>query len=213
MRVRIPRPPAIHRPPMHPLAALSLLVNLAAAAAYPWGTDSCGPPIHGSGSSTDTTGLTIKMDGSKVVLASTRGSFKGFYMQATQNLAWSNTPAGARLSRTHLLPQKSHAYEGTTGSNVCGGTANTVFFQTAATAKSSVSANIACTVGQSFSITAYVVFSKSSAYVSMTSQVIARPKLGNCRLQLSCVKLTSLNSHRAGRMWQRHRLSLLSFPP
>jgi hypothetical protein len=105
VRVRIPRPPAIHRPPMHPLAALSLLVNLAAAAAYPWGTDSCGPPIHGSGSSTDTTGLTIKMDGSKVVLASTRGSFKGFYMQATQNLAWSNTPAGA--SRAHTCCHKS----------------------------------------------------------------------------------------------------------
>ena len=42
---------------MHPLASLSLLLTLAAAAAYPWGTDSCGPPIHGSGSSTDASGL------------------------------------------------------------------------------------------------------------------------------------------------------------
>ena len=67
---------------------------IATVAAYPWGTSSCGPPGHGSGASADITGLTIKMDGSKVVLSSTRGSFKGFYVKSDQNLAWTDTPSG-----------------------------------------------------------------------------------------------------------------------
>ena len=106
-KVKMPLTQAMHHhlQRMHPLASLSLLLTHAAAAAYPWGTDSCGPPVHGSGSSTDASGLTIKMDGSKVVLASTRGSFRGFYMKSAQDLAWSNTPAGA--SRKHMCCRNS----------------------------------------------------------------------------------------------------------
>jgi hypothetical protein len=89
------RAPAIALHAMQLLFFCALLLLIAAATAYPWGTNSCGPPGHGSGASSDATGLTIKMDGSKAVLSSTRGAFKGFYMKSDQNLRWTDTPAGA----------------------------------------------------------------------------------------------------------------------
>ena len=95
-----PSPPT-HAPPRFPFIAS----HSRGCSRLSVGTDSCGPPIHGSGSSTDASGLTIQMDGSKVVLASTRGSFRGVYMKSLQDLAWSNTPAGA--SRNHMCCRNS----------------------------------------------------------------------------------------------------------
>ena len=87
-----------------------------------------------------------------------------------------------RFAPTHTLflqLSRFKASAGTTGSNVCGGTANTAFFHTNANAKTVVAANIACSPGQSFSVTAYVVFAYSSAYVSMSSQVLPSPPKQN----------------------------------
>jgi hypothetical protein len=60
---------------------------------------------------------------------------------------------------------------GTTGSSICNGSANTVLFHSDSNAKSLVSSNIACSLGQAFSISAHVVFSFSAPYISFTSQV------------------------------------------
>ncbi len=53
---------------MRHLALLWILSTLVVVAtAYPWGTNTCGAPGHGSGSSSDASGLNMKMDGSKVM--------------------------------------------------------------------------------------------------------------------------------------------------
>jgi hypothetical protein len=157
------------------LVIVCILSAITAAAAYPWGTNACGAPAHGSGSSADAAGLTIKMDGSKVILSSTRGSFKGFYMKSDQNLGWTDTPAGVPARHSVFRCRKSEPNAGTTGSSICGGATNSVLFHTNSNAKSIIAANIACTPGQSFSIAAFVVFSYASPYVSLTSQVPAAP--------------------------------------
>ena len=161
---------------MFPLSVCCVtIVIFSTAAGYPWGTSDCGPPGHNGGSSSDATGLSVAMDGSKVILSSSRGAFRGFYMRSDQNLVWVDPPAGSLLA--HLAPQRrrtvaaSHTRSGTTASSVCSGSANTVLFHSNSNAKSLVSSNIACSPGQAFSVSAYVVFSFSAPYISFTSQV------------------------------------------
>jgi hypothetical protein len=96
-------------------------------------------------------------------------------MRSDQNLVWVDPPAGSLLA--HFGPQRcrmvaaSHTRSGTTASSVCSGSANTVLFHSNSNAKSLVSSNIACSPGQAFSVSAYVVFSYSAPYISFTSQV------------------------------------------
>lgn len=89
---------------MFPLSVCCVIIAIfSSAAGFPWGTSDCGPPTgHSGGSSSDATGLSIVMDGSKVILSSSRGAFKGFYMQSDQNLVWVDPPAGSLLA--HLAP-------------------------------------------------------------------------------------------------------------
>ncbi len=85
---------------MRPLAVCFVSVAIfASAVAYPWGTSECGPPGHSGGSSSDATGLSIVVEGSKVILSSSRGAFRGFYMQSDQSLAWTDPPAGHHFKR------------------------------------------------------------------------------------------------------------------
>lgn len=101
----------------------------------------------------------------------------------------------------------SHSRSGTTGSSICNGSANTVLFHSNSNAKSLVSSNIACSPGQAFSISAYVVFSVSAPYISFTSQVktasneilVHLPQLNICFNV--CMTLNHL-----GCVWQRHRI-------
>jgi hypothetical protein len=111
------------------------------------------------------------MDGSRVVLSSTRGGFRGFYLKSSQDLEWTDTPPGVFLRASFSFHIKVKTCAGASGSNVCGGAKRTVLHHTNSNSKAAVAANIACTPGQPLSIAAYVVFSYSSAYVSFTSQV------------------------------------------
>ncbi len=131
-------------------------------------------------------GLSIKMDGSRVVLSSTRGGFRGFYLKSSQDLEWTDPPPGVFHHASYLLYLKLKTCAGASGSNVCGGAKRTVLHHSNSNSKAAIAANIACTPGQPLSIAAYVVFSYSSAYVSFTSQVPSSSEPGVLQHATAC---------------------------
>ncbi len=132
-------------------------------------------------------------------------------MQSDQNLVWVDPPAGSLLAHLGLALQRrrmvaaSHSRSGTTGSSICSGSANTVLFHSDSNAKSLVSSNIACSPGQAFTISAYVVFSFSAPYISFTSQVkTASNEILVHLLQLNICFNVCMTLNHLGCVWQRH---------
>ena len=128
-----------------------LATKLTLSDAYAWGTDRCGPPNHGSGVSTDSTGFSVTLDSHNTILLSSTNSFRGFFMKTDAGLIWSNPSAGTQVS------------------SLCGG-GNTAWFHSSGNGKSLVTATLSCanSPGTSFTVTVYVVFSYGSAYRSFT---------------------------------------------
>ena len=122
------------------------------SAAYPWGTNRCGPPDHPGGFTSASTGISVSISGKTVTLSSS-SRFRGFYMSTDKGVAWTNPPSGTSIS------------------NLCGA-GNTVWTHTSSSSRSSVSANLSCSDGQTVTITTYVVYSYGSPYVVLSKPMV-----------------------------------------
>jgi hypothetical protein len=112
--------------------------------------------------------------------------------------------------RSFVYLRKSEPNPGTTGSKVCGGAVDSVLFHSNSNAKTFVAANIACTPGQSFSVTAYVVFSYASPFVILTSQVL--PLDLSFQSHATTPDSATLILFLPGHMRQRHRSRFFRTP-
>ena len=137
---------------MHRLSLIFICSLIASVTPYPWGTNQCGPPNHPGGSTSDNSGISVSISGTTVTLSSSR-RFRGFYMSTDKGVVWTNIPSG------------------TSASNLCGG-GNTVLTHTSSTSRSSISAGLTCTDGQTVTVTTYVVFSYQSAYATLRTPVV-----------------------------------------
>jgi ferredoxin-NADP reductase len=113
---------------------------------YPWGTDECGPPNHGGGSSSDTSPFSIALNGDTLVVSSTQ-QFRGFFFTTNKGLSFSN------------IPVSSHT------SDVCGDS-DSALMQSNAMKRSMLTTTLSCSSnpGVSFTLTGYIVFSYRQAY-------------------------------------------------
>ena len=142
------------------------IVNLCVFAitrAHPWGTDRCGPPEHGNGATSDTTGLTLALNGNTLVLSST-SQFKGFFLQVSNSLSFSDPPSQ------------------TTTSSICTtDDLQSVLMHTSSVSRTFVSATVACSdfPGRTFSVQAYLVYRYSRQYVFFNRQLTCPTNSGS----------------------------------
>ena len=130
--------------------------------ANPWGTDECGPPNHSGGFSGSSGGLSLVMDSSNSIILSSSTSFKGFFLQADSGLSFSNPSTNSGVRDVCSIP-------------------GSVVTHTNSVRRTMTKATISCSsnVGQSFSLTAYVVYGYSSSYDSIhKSFVCSEPAAG-----------------------------------
>ena len=136
------------------MIVILVLLWMVGVEGYPWGAPDCGPPQHPGGFSSSNSDLSLSLDNSnRIILSSSSSSFKGFLMTTDLGLSFSSPSTNSGVTS---VCDQSHQNAAVNNIN------------SKSRSMTMATINCASSQGQSFRVTAYVVYSYNSAYKSIS---------------------------------------------